>query len=227
MNIAQLRPISTGATLVEALNELGEPGEGWVQAIGSVEQVELRVAGNTGEVRRLLKGRYTLVSLAGPLGGPYAVQLVRDSGGISETAAGLLSNARAVAVSACVVVTGAPEPRENHRTVLPAPDEHPTQIPAADETALEPAAWATVAARAAAQARTLEPPTDDPEPEPGDLVQHFAFGLCEVLSFDGETLRIRDRQPPNRIREVRLAMLRVLSPVDHEGRRLFKLQRKV
>jgi hypothetical protein len=57
-------------------------------------------------------------------------------------------------------------------------------------------------------------------------VQHFAFGLCEVLTSDGDRLRIRDVGGPRRVREVALSMLRVTGPTDSDGKRLFHLERR-
>jgi hypothetical protein len=63
-------------------------------------------------------------------------------------------------------------------------------------------------------------------PEPGDLVRHFAFGLCEVLTADQDKLKIRDIEGPGRIREIRTDKLSVRGPSDREGKRLFQLERK-
>ena len=63
-------------------------------------------------------------------------------------------------------------------------------------------------------------------PEPGDLVEHFAFGLCEVLMGDDERLKIRDVNGPGRVREIRLDMLRVAGPDERSGKRLFRLARR-
>ncbi|HEU4537121.1 MAG TPA: hypothetical protein VFS00_23530, partial [Polyangiaceae bacterium] len=61
---------------------------------------------------------------------------------------------------------------------------------------------------------------------PGDLVDHFSFGLCEVLTTDGERLRIRDLRGPGRIREISLAMLNIGPPTTSNGKQLFRLMRK-
>ena len=87
--------------------------------------------------------------------------------------------------------------------------------------------WATAAlASARARARDAAEIDDGPMPEAGDLVDHFAFGRCEVLTADGDRLRIRDLDGPQRIREVSLSMLKVSGPTDLEGKRLFRLARK-
>jgi hypothetical protein len=86
------------------------------------------------------------------------------------------------------------------------------------------AANAAAAERDAEEGEELEPA----QPEAGDLVDHFAFGLCEVLTSDGDRLRIRDvvQGGPGRIREVSLSMLRVVAPTESDGKRLFRLVRK-
>ena len=76
-------------------------------------------------------------------------------------------------------------------------------------------------------ARAAEEHADEPVPDAGDWVQHFAFGLCEVLTSDGDRLRIRDVEGAKRVREVALAMLRVTGPTESDGKRLFHLARRV
>jgi len=73
-------------------------------------------------------------------------------------------------------------------------------------------------------------------PEAGDLVDHFAFGRCEVLKSDGDRLHLRVGKD-GRVREIALEMLRVLPvtsplpnpPPQGEGaeRRHFRLERKL
>jgi predicted DNA-binding protein with PD1-like motif len=72
-----------------------------------------------------------------------------------------------------------------------------------------------------------QPETAEVYPETGDLVSHFHFGECEVLSSDGERIRLR-QEKDGRVREVSLAMLKIESPtVDPaSGKRHFKLARK-
>ena len=65
-------------------------------------------------------------------------------------------------------------------------------------------------------------------PEPGDLVQHFAFGTCEVVRSDGDRLHLKVGKD-GRIREIALEMLKVtLLGEDANVRpRHFKLDRKI
>ncbi|HXX69984.1 MAG TPA: DUF296 domain-containing protein [Polyangiaceae bacterium] len=68
---------------------------------------------------------------------------------------------------------------------------------------------------------------DTPTPEAGDSVDHFAFGRCDVLKSDGDRLHLKVHKD-GRIREIALEMLRV-APLgdDPDGRRRFKLERKI
>jgi len=63
-------------------------------------------------------------------------------------------------------------------------------------------------------------------PEAGDVVDHFAFGRCDVVKSDGDRLHLRIHKD-GRIREIALEMLRVtLLDGDGTGRR-FKLERRI
>jgi predicted DNA-binding protein with PD1-like motif len=67
---------------------------------------------------------------------------------------------------------------------------------------------------------------DQPTPEPGDVVDHFAFGRCEVIKSDGDRLHLRVPKD-GRIREIALEMLRVI-PLESEGPgHRFKLERRI
>lgn len=64
-------------------------------------------------------------------------------------------------------------------------------------------------------------------PEPGDVVEHFAFGSAEVVKSDGDRLHLKI-QKDSRIREIALEMLRVSRLGDTEdGRRRFRLERRM
>jgi hypothetical protein len=75
---------------------------------------------------------------------------------------------------------------------------------------------------------------DAPVPEAGDVVDHFAFGRCDVVKSDGERLHLRIHKD-GRIREIALEMLRVTpinveanveADADGTGPR-FKLERRI
>jgi hypothetical protein len=63
-------------------------------------------------------------------------------------------------------------------------------------------------------------------PERGDLVEHFAFGLCEVLNVTGDRIVLRDLRGPGRIREIASDRLEVTGPTEHDGKRLYRLTRR-
>ena len=78
--------------------------------------------------------------------------------------------------------------------------------------------------------RIVHPPRADvdggPVPEPGDVVDHFAFGRCDVVKSDGDRLHLRVHKD-GRIREIALEMLRV-TPIEADGSgRQFKLERRI
>jgi len=228
-----LYAIAAGDDLMEVLAELSRAGEAWIDATGHLEAVELRVAGEGADPVRSLPGRFTLVHLAGPAGGPFSVTLARWSGSAIEVFGGILVQARSAgitaAIHACAATSAAPLQR------APAPEsaaiERPDPVAAPSRGATAPMVptpmWArAAAASAAAHARNDAVEVDPGTPEGGDRVDHFAFGLCDVLTADGDRLRIRDVQGPGRIREVSLSMLKVMSPIDSDGKRVFRLVRK-
>ncbi len=114
-----------------------------------------------------------------------------------------------------------------------------------------PAAWGDAIAASAAQpeprhaarrapgppaAGALIPPRppvrheeeeDGPFPEAGDVVEHFAFGRCDVLRSDGDRLHLKVDKD-GRIREIALEMLKVtrLGETD-SGHHRYKLDRKL
>jgi len=65
-------------------------------------------------------------------------------------------------------------------------------------------------------------------PDAGDVVEHFAFGRCEVVKSDGDRLHLRLGKD-GRIKEIALEMLKVmpLPPVEGSAGRHFKLDRKL
>jgi hypothetical protein len=65
-------------------------------------------------------------------------------------------------------------------------------------------------------------------PDAGDIVEHFAFGRCEVVKSDGDRLHLRLGKD-GRIKEIALEMLKVtpLPPVDGVTAKHFKLDRKL
>jgi hypothetical protein len=93
-------------------------------------------------------------------------------------------------------------------------------------SAAAPVASGWAAAAHAAAADLAEEEEEPQRPERGDLVRHFAFGLCEVLQDTGDRLKLRDLHGPGRIREIALDMLEISAPTELNGKRVFKLSRK-
>jgi hypothetical protein len=184
--------IPEGEEVVAALRREGLETAAWVQAVGQVEQAEIKLTAQGADRRRSVAARVTLVSLGGPLGGPYGVTLVREAHAGSEFYGGILLSARSLGVSAWIA------PAEAAAGVLPG-----TAIAAPGEDEVEQL-----------------------QPEVGDLVRHFAFGLCEVLMVSGDRLKIRDMAETGRVREISIERLKVEGPTEELGRRLFTLIRK-
>lgn len=222
------RNIPDGRDLLEAFGEVFPEAEGWVLASGEVEEIELRLVSAGADQRRSFRGRFSLVQLSGRLGGPYGATLSRLEGDRLEVLAGTLLRARSAGVSAVCLGGSGDVARAGAPPTLPEP-EPDTDVDAA--VAPEPSSagsgWGRAAARAADEQRLEE--DEEPEvlePERGDLVQHFAFGLCEVLIANGDRLTIRDVSGPGRIREIRIGMLIVHPPTERDGKRVFKLSRR-
>jgi len=219
----RLVTISDGENLLDALAEACGKADGFIAAVGHVDSVEIRVAGEGADVRKQLRGRLSLAQLSGPFGGPYFATLARHTSLGSELVAGQLLAARSAGVTASLwvaqgsvreLVDAAPE--RDEKSVAPEPKAAP----------VAPGAGGWAAAAQAAAADLTEEDAEPARPERGDLVRHFAFGLCEVLQDTGDRLKLRDLHGPGRIREIAVDMLEIAPPVEQNGKRVFKLSRK-
>jgi hypothetical protein len=219
----RLLTIADGENLLDALADACGKGDGWVSAVGHVDSVELRVAGEGADVRKQLRGRLTLAQLSGPFGGPYFATLSRHTSLGAELLAGQLLAARSAGVTATLwLAQGA-----TRELVEAAPPRDEPAAPALEPSARPAPAASGWAAAAQAAVAELEPEEEEPQrPERGDLVRHFAFGLCEVLQDTGDRLKLRDLHGPGRIREIALDMLVIAPPTEQNGKRVFKLSRK-
>ena len=219
----RLVTVADGENLLDALAEACGQGDGWIAAVGHVDSVEIRVAGEGADVRKQLRGRLTLAQLSGPYGGPYFATLSRHSSLGSELVAGQLLGARSAGVTATLWTA--------QGSVRELVDAAPPRAEAVAEPEKKSAVAAPVAsgwaAAAQAAAADLAEEEDEPtRPERGDLVRHFAFGLCEVLQDTGDRLKLRDLHGPGRIREIAVDMLEISPAPEHNGKRVFKLSRK-
>lgn len=219
----RLVTVADGENLLDAFAEACGQGDGWVAAVGHVDSVEIRVAGEGADVRKQLRGRLTLAQLSGPFGGPYFATLSRHSSLGSELVAGQLLAARSAGVTA-TLWTAQGSVRELVDAAPPRAEASVSDEPKAAAAAPAASGWAAAAQAVAAD---LAEEDDEPQrPERGDLVRHFAFGLCEVLQDTGDRLKLRDLHGPGRIREIAVDMLEISPAPAHNGKRVFKLSRK-
>ena len=221
----RLVTIADGENLLDALSEACGKADGWVAAVGHVDSVELRVAGEGADVRKQLRGRLTLAQLSGPFGGPYFATLSRHTSTGSELVAGQLLAARSAGVTSTLWVAQG-SVRELVDAAPPRQEAAPAAEPAtAAKAAPAATGWAAVASAVAADLKEEE--EEEPaQPARGDLVRHFAFGLCEVLQETGNRLKLRDVHGQGRIREIATDMLDMSLQGEQNGKRVFKLNRK-
>jgi hypothetical protein len=217
----RLVTIADGENLLDALAEACGKADGWVAAVGHVDSVELRVAGEGADVRKQLRGRLTLAQLSGPFGGPYFATLSRHTSTGSELVAGQLLAARSAGVTSTLWVA-----QGSVRELVDAapPRAEPAAQPEAPAKAPAASGWAAAASAVAAE--LAEPEEEEAHPARGDLVRHFAFGLCEVLQETGDRLKLRDLHGQGRIREIATDMLDMSLQGEQNGKRVFKLNRK-
>jgi hypothetical protein len=149
-------------------------------------------------------------------------------GGGVEVLAGVLEGGLSAGVSAvCFSMTGArvgAEPGEAPAPAAPKVAPVPKGVGPAAGLPARPAS--SFAARVGVGAPVEEPDEDQAQPERGDLVEHFAFGRAEVLSVEGDRLVLRDLYGAGRIREILLERLSVKGPLEHDGKRLFRLDKR-
>lgn len=217
----RLVTIADGENLLDALAEACGKADGWIAAVGHVDSVELRVAGEGADVRKQLRGRLTLAQLSGPFGGPYFATLSRHTSTGSELVAGQLLGARSAGVTSTLWVA-----QGSVRELVDAAPPRAEPAPAPEVSAKAPAASGWAAAASAVAAELAEEEEEEAHPARGDLVRHFAFGLCEVLQETGDRLKLRDVHGAGRIREIATAMLDISLQGEQNGKRVFKLNRK-
>jgi predicted DNA-binding protein with PD1-like motif len=226
---------------------------GWISGTAILEDVELRVfdpiAGRPG-VRRKIAGRVEAISLAGPItstsNGPLCVLravLSRETDTGIETFAGHLAAARVVSLDGWLnealsdPIDVASPPRDAPAVKEPAPkgpwaDAIASAAEEPDEPAMPPRAQQTQSGPMVETAPMPRPPVkpqgeiNEIYPEAGDLVDHFAFGRCEVVKSDGDRLHVKIPRD-GRIKEIALEMLKVSIRPDEGGKRVYKLDRRM
>ncbi len=128
----------------------------------------------------------------------------------------------------------APAPAPAAAAAAPPPPPPPVPAPAPAPSEPKPAVpkpSPTFSAGAAMPPKPVRPPQEEEEhiyPDAGDVVEHFAFGRCEVVKSDGDRLHLRLGKD-GRIKEIALEMLKVtpLPPVEGASGRHYKLDRKL
>jgi predicted DNA-binding protein with PD1-like motif len=117
------------------------------------------------------------------------------------------------------------------------PASAPASPPAASPTHATPAVAAAPSGNGAPLQKSALPPraqVEEPEseeqelePDAGDIVLHFHFGECTVVSSNGDKIRLRQERPGSPVLDVALTKLRIeLLEPSADGKRRFKLHRK-
>jgi len=146
--------IPDGVDVSDFLGRLGLAEDAWITAVGTVSGVELAVAGEGGEVTRPLAGPATLISLLGPARGPLMAVLASAEAG---AVAGRLIRAVSGSVVFTVMSSATNPPGSGPaRSAAPPSGASKSTAPVADEEA-------------------------DELPVQGDRIDHFVFGLCDVM----------------------------------------------
>jgi predicted DNA-binding protein with PD1-like motif len=151
--------------------------------------------------------------------GPAGVWLLDAS---ATAAAPVRSEPRAVAP-----VASPPEPARSSGALPPDRASEPEVTKPTGAPKPSPAFGAS----AAIPQRPMKPVVEEAEtlcPDPGDIVEHFAFGRCEVVKSDGDRLHLRLGKD-GRLKEIALEMLKVTSLPDVEGQpgKHYRLDRKL
>lgn len=250
-----LMRVSEGTDLPDGLSPILEDeavAAGVLRGHGILVDASLRVYSPLGGgmgTTRTLAGESQLVMLDGTIGmaggHPTAVLravLARETEMGVETFAGTLVAGRVVQCELVVLalddvalaIDDVPAAKPSAPAVPPPPRASQPERPP-DRT---PSPWAEAVRASAPQGPAPGPKappraprpaeTDDgPFPDHGDLVDHFAFGMCEVLKSDGDRIHLKVGKD-GRIREIALEMLKVtLKSEPDERPRRFRLERKL
>jgi predicted DNA-binding protein with PD1-like motif len=183
-------------------------------------------------------------TLSGVIASARVVALEVVATSAQDLALPLVHDARAGLPMLADSGNAAPSPSPQHAPTIredsPRPAPTTTSAPAASggwadavatsnaQPPLKPLGSQNLPAKPPARPVTTSYEGDQIFPEPGDLVQHFAFGSSEVLRSDGDRLHLKVGKD-GRIREIALEMLKVtFTGEDPNVRpRHFKLDRKL
>jgi len=238
--------VEPGEDLVAALETLARAAgwrDGFVTGAGHLDLVELAV-GSDGSTRTMENAELTALSgrIAIEADGRAVVRLQAAvyaagspySGRILAAVTGeLLLVVEAVlgdpAVGTATTSDGhggsTPPPTSASPTErTPTPPTAPTRASDAPRSATKPLSQ-TFRAKPIPKRVPSSPGAEgeNPEVEPGDLINHPQLGMCEVVGED-ESGGTRIRVPSGRVRVLRLDALRVLAgETDEEGRTVFRV----
>jgi predicted DNA-binding protein with PD1-like motif len=152
--------------------------------------------------------------------GPAGVWLLEPSG----------AQPRAAAAPAPAAAPSAPTAAPSAATAAPSAPAIPPDRASEPEPA-KPAAKPSPAFGASLPLRPVKPVVVEEEPlypDAGDVVEHFAFGRCDVVKSDGDRLHLRLGKD-GRIKEIALEMLKVtpLPAIEGATGKHFRLDRKL
>lgn len=236
--------LTPGSSLREALENLGRsvPG-GFVRAMGVVSEVRITTLspeGGEGPVR-VLPGRARLIGADGPAEGPYGVLVARESESGCQVVGGELLDAvtervvvRVEAVDPDPAAASTPGPGIVGDPSRPSPAASAAHALGSSPQLLRAVPPPAASGSASHPGGAILPPKparpaareDEPFPDEGDRVEHFAFGSGAVVKCDGDRLIVRlDRD--GRVKELALAMLKVARVADADGRPCYRLDRRV
>jgi hypothetical protein len=229
--------LTAGTSIVEALLGLGVPAR--VRGILRDPQIRsVRPSGDIGPVRTLA-GVWLVIHLESDSNGDVRGLLSREGDLGFEMAAGEIVDGRIVTAvatlfaSSAAPLAAAAQAPVAERVVAPAPAPSAPAVAVAPSPAIPEARSSSPSVTDAQErgAMPLRPPTkkttetEQPTPNPGDLVEHFAFGRCEVVKSDGDRLHLKLGRD-SRIKEIALEMLRVTRIGDDNGVPVYRLDRK-
>ncbi len=165
--------------------------------------------------------------------GPEGVWLLEPSGAQPRAAAAAPApapSAPAAASSAPAAAPSAPAAAPSAPAAAPSSPAIPPARPSEPEPA-KPAAAPRSTFGGTLPLRPVKPAVVEEEaiyPDAGDVVEHFAFGRCDVVKSDGDRLHLRLGKD-GRIKEIALEMLKVtpLPAVEGSTGKHFRLDRKL
>jgi hypothetical protein len=208
---------------------LGSGAEVFVEAFGEISDPIIHVLSDSGErTERRMNGSWDIATSHGRVDPSGAcvlhALLVTDGATGPQQLSGLLTSARAAQVTVraavekvVVVRASSPSPSAPERPSTPSPT--PAPVAATNQPSSNPGSPPL-------PKRPQRQMGLEAYPEEGDIVNHFHFGRCVVVSSDGERLRLQ-QEKDNRVREVAISMLKVDEPtILEDGKKHWELLRK-